>query len=215
MLAGCWINIIGPHALQNSLIATYVHEATGADCGVTDSSKQPIKLRITRKPTLTLIDTHGDELERTISILEECRNNGPADQYIAFYNVMPQGRVETLLTPQLIQGIFYHDQSKEILIKGLVQIFDGELWLPRRMLSKLLKQDYKTPPPLKKNYEHDLLTTREMQILNLLITGDKNSEIAQKMCLSIHTIKTHIYHIYKKIDVENRTQAVRWASQNL
>jgi LuxR family transcriptional regulator of csgAB operon len=35
------------------------------------------------------------------------------------------------------------------------------------------------------------------------------------MCLSIHTIKTHIYHIYKKIDVENRTQAVRWASQNL
>lgn len=213
MLAGCWINIIGPHALQNSLLAAYIHEETHAECDVIDSSKDLIKLRITRKPTLTLID--GDDPDKALMSLTECRSLGPVDQHVAFYNAMPQGKLENLVTPPDVQGIFYLNQSKEILIKGIVQIFDGELWLPRRLLNRLLMKDSNATPPLKKHYEHDLLTAREMQILNMLATGAKNSEIAHKMCLSIHTIKTHIYHIYKKLEVENRTQAVRWASQNL
>jgi LuxR family transcriptional regulator of csgAB operon len=54
-----------------------------------------------------------------------------------------------------------------------------------------------------------------MEILNLLSTGAKNTDIAEQLSLSVHTIKTHIYHIYKKLDVSNRTQAVNWASNNL
>ena len=53
------------------------------------------------------------------------------------------------------------------------------------------------------------------EILNLLSTGAKNTDIAEQLSLSVHTIKTHIYHIYKKLDVSNRTQAVNWASNNL
>ncbi len=60
-----------------------------------------------------------------------------------------------------------------------------------------------------------MLTVREMEILNLLSTGAKNTDIAEQLSLSVHTIKTHIYHIYKKLDVSNRTQAVNWASNNL
>jgi len=63
--------------------------------------------------------------------------------------------------------------------------------------------------------EHDLLTSRELEILQLLATGAKNTDIAAELNLSVHTIKTHIYHIYKKLDVSNRTQAVNWATQNL
>ena len=62
---------------------------------------------------------------------------------------------------------------------------------------------------------HDILTAREIEILNLIATGAKNTDIASNLCLSVHTIKTHIYHIYKKIDVSNRMQAVNWASNNL
>jgi LuxR family transcriptional regulator of csgAB operon len=215
MLAGCWINIIGPHTLQNTLLAEYIQQETAAEYEVIDSCKHPVKLRVTRKPTLTLIDSHGDEVEQALITLTECRKRGQVDQLIAFYNALPRGRLETLVSPPDVQGIFYLSQSKETLIKGVIQIFSGELWLPRRLLNRLVLKDCLTTPPLKISSEHDILTTRELQILNLLSTGAKNSEIAHKMCLSIHTIKTHIYHIYKKIEVENRTQAVRWASQNL
>lgn len=215
MLTGCWINIIGPHTIQNTLLSDYIEKETTAQCQVLNSHGNTVRLRITRRPTLTLIDSHNDDLEQALLILEECKNNGPVDQHLAFYNALPEGRIETLASPPTVHGIFYLNQSKETLIKGVVQIFNGDLWIPRRLLNRLLLKNSTNAIPLKNHYQHDLLTAREIQILNLLSTGAKNTEIAQKMCLSIHTVKTHIYHIYKKLEVANRTQAVRWANQNL
>lgn len=60
-----------------------------------------------------------------------------------------------------------------------------------------------------------VLTRREMEILSVLASGAKNEEIADKLFISPHTVKTHLYAIYRKIKVSNRLQAVLWASKNL
>jgi LuxR family transcriptional regulator of csgAB operon len=60
-----------------------------------------------------------------------------------------------------------------------------------------------------------VLTPREMEILGVLASGAKNEEIADKLFISPHTVKTHLYAIYRKINVSNRLQAVLWASKNL
>ena len=59
------------------------------------------------------------------------------------------------------------------------------------------------------------LSLREKQVLNLLVSGYSNDMISEELCISFHTVKTHIYKIYKKISVCNRVQAVRWANNNL
>ena len=59
------------------------------------------------------------------------------------------------------------------------------------------------------------LTSREIEVLSVLVSGAKNEEIASKLYISTHTVKTHLYTIYKKIDVSNRLQAVLWANKNL
>jgi len=66
-------------------------------------------------------------------------------------------------------------------------------------------------------YEADsaTLTSREIEVLSVLVSGAKNEEIASKLYISTHTVKTHLYTIYKKIDVSNRLQAVLWANENL
>jgi DNA-binding CsgD family transcriptional regulator len=45
--------------------------------------------------------------------------------------------------------------------------------------------------------------------------GATNEEIGDKLCISPHTVKTHLYNIFKKINVPNRIQATLWAAKNL
>ena len=51
--------------------------------------------------------------------------------------------------------------------------------------------------------------------MRCLMTGASNSEIASSLFVSEHTIKSHLYNVFKKINVRNRLQAVRWAKENL
>jgi DNA-binding NarL/FixJ family response regulator len=52
------------------------------------------------------------------------------------------------------------------------------------------------------------LTNKESMILNLLAGGYGNKEMAEKLCVSVNTIRTHIYHIYEKLHVHNRVEAL-------
>lgn len=51
------------------------------------------------------------------------------------------------------------------------------------------------------------LTRREMEVLRLMTEGFTNSEIAQRLSVSAHTVKSHVTHIFSKLDVGDRTQA--------
>ncbi|MBI5950700.1 MAG: hypothetical protein HY865_03505 [Chloroflexi bacterium] len=52
------------------------------------------------------------------------------------------------------------------------------------------------------------LTTREVEVLKLIEAGRSNQEIAEKLVISIPTVKRHISNIYAKLGVKSRTQAV-------
>jgi DNA-binding NarL/FixJ family response regulator len=55
------------------------------------------------------------------------------------------------------------------------------------------------------------LTKREVDVLNALAAGKSNKEIARSLWLAEQTIKFHLTSIYRKLDVQGRTQAVNWA----
>ena len=54
----------------------------------------------------------------------------------------------------------------------------------------------------------DPLTEREVDVLRLVAAGLSNREIAQELVVAVSTVKSHINHIYGKLDVKNRTQAL-------
>lgn len=95
-------------------------------------------------------------------------------------------------------------------------------------LLTLLKEGRKTsrPPrslsPPQKNInltpsdsDNGVLTEREYEILTELSKGASNVEIANAFFISENTVRTHIYNIFKKISVNNRTQAACWANSHL
>lgn len=57
------------------------------------------------------------------------------------------------------------------------------------------------------------LSTREVELLALLATGATNKQLAQSLFISEATVKTHLVHIYRKLDVTNRTAAINTARE--
>jgi LuxR family maltose regulon positive regulatory protein len=59
----------------------------------------------------------------------------------------------------------------------------------------------------------DPLTERELEVLRMLAEGHSNQDIAEKLVITMGTVKAHISHIYAKLDVRSRTQAIIKAAQ--
>ena len=54
----------------------------------------------------------------------------------------------------------------------------------------------------------DPLTERELEVLRLVAEGESNQDIARTLVVSLATVKTHINHIFGKLDAESRVQVV-------
>ena len=61
--------------------------------------------------------------------------------------------------------------------------------------------------------DHSPLTDREMEVLALVAGGFTNRDIAQQLCISVRTVEAHLTHIYNKLGVCSRTEAVVRAMQ--
>ena len=57
----------------------------------------------------------------------------------------------------------------------------------------------------------DPLSARELEVLRLIAAGMTNQQIAQELVIAVSTVKSHINHIYGKLSVNSRTQAVAQA----
>ena len=60
-----------------------------------------------------------------------------------------------------------------------------------------------------------VLSPRQVEILAHVAVGFKSQEIADKLCISPHTVNTHLHNLCKKINAPNRLQAILWATKNL
>lgn len=54
---------------------------------------------------------------------------------------------------------------------------------------------------------YERLTNRELEVLTFVLAGDTNRNIAQRLNISGHTVKSHVKNIFNKLGVQNRTQA--------
>ncbi len=105
-------------------------------------------------------------------------------------------------------GYILKRTSPDVLLNSIKEIYNGGSPMTSQIARKVVAT---LQNPVKKIYNSEAsihLSGREMEILQLLADGFRNKEIAMKLNLSPHTIKSHIYHIYEKLHVKSRVEAI-------
>ena len=136
-----------------------------------------------------------------------------SENHIILFNVPPDLEFKKKFVLKGIHGFFYEHDPLNIFLKGVQAILGGKLWLSREMMAKCIFEDNGKDKSSKSSTKD--LTQRQIQILAQAAVGATNDEIADKLCISPHTVKTYLYRIFKKINVPNRIQASLWAAKNL
>jgi DNA-binding CsgD family transcriptional regulator len=109
---------------------------------------------------------------------------------------------------------FVRSLSIEIYIGAIALLFTiMGIWLGRKLTRK--KVIVRTESFIRNTEEIERLgiSKRELEVLELLATGNSNQEIADKLFVSLNTVKTHTSNLFMKLNVKRRTQAIQKARE--
>jgi LuxR family transcriptional regulator of csgAB operon len=208
------VYIVGPRRLQNEAIASCLQQETGAPCFVLETVGHVPQdgPREDGQQRLVLLDCRGKDQKSLMAELRPFLRQKLSGNHIALFNVTRDRGIERSCVPEGIRGFFYEGDQLEIFMKGVQAVLEGDWWLSREVMIKCILEGTDDRSSRRGS---EILTPRQMEILAQLAVGASNDEIADRLNISSHTVKTHLYNIFKKINVPNRLQAALWAAKHL
>jgi LuxR family transcriptional regulator of csgAB operon len=213
------INIVGPKNMHNELISQFLGNALGATCNINGDVERLMEMpEAEKEKKLILFDIRHKDMHRLFIELNGKIKVIKPFILMALYNMEYNTGSEKEALHRGIKGFFYINDTKDLFLKGVTSILKGQLWVSRELLSECVLEDidgYQAIGPRIHKNGNNLLSRRETEIITMVSVGARNEEIADKLCISPHTVKTHLYNIYKKIKVGDRLQAVLWAAKHL
>ncbi len=105
-------------------------------------------------------------------------------------------------------GYMLKSTSSEDLIEAIQMVDEGKALLHPDATAQLLKEFVSLADNHTRNYG---LSNREMEVLQLLAEGKTNKQIAKDLWISEQTVKTHVAHIFGKLETSDRTETVAQA----
>lgn len=109
-------------------------------------------------------------------------------------------------------GYVLKDADSNSLVKAIRNVNNGISYIHPTLANELLKEYKKKDSH--SNSHSTVLTKREFDVISLIAKGYNNKEIAEELYISEKTVKNHVSNIFKKINVNDRTQAAIYALKN-
>jgi DNA-binding NarL/FixJ family response regulator len=115
-----------------------------------------------------------------------------------------------------VRGYILKNTESKHLTKAIKSVNDGELWVERKMMLKVLEAFSSSPKGKGRNRKSPIydLTETEAKIVKLVLNGLSNRDIAKDLYLSEKTVKFHLYKIFKKLSVKNRSELILYGFRN-
>ncbi len=218
--------ILGRQNTRKGLLASFLEREFNLYCQVAEkASEQPPASFVGSRSLLLLRDCSGEGAEDILNYVATFGDRLLTDNKIclALINLSPDCEIESELLGRGARGVINGTHvTPDLLIRFVKAIVAGELWFPRQLISRCilesrgqLSAEVDESPARLKSLLPVTLSEREKEVLMEIGIGSTNDQIADHLCISQHTVKSHIYRIFRKINVPNRLQAALWASKYL
>lgn len=167
---------------------------------------EAVELATELKPDVAIIDIampHVDGIEATRRIKELCPGIGVLilsayddDQFV--FSLLEAGAA----------GYLLKDVHGRELVDAVRAVHAGESVLHPSIARKVLNRFVSRAEKIKRREPLETLSQREKEILRLATRGLSNKDIAEQLFLSVRTVQGHLTHIFNKLQVGSRTEAV-------
>jgi DNA-binding NarL/FixJ family response regulator len=138
-----------------------------------------------------------------IDCIIEIRNEIPDTQFIMFTIYEDNDQVFEALKAGA-SGYILKNTSPEKIIESLLELNEGGSPMSPKIARKVLTSFNVTT----NNNVNDLISKREQEVLELLSKGFLYKEIGDKLNITLSTVKRHLNHVYTKLQVQNKTEAI-------
>lgn len=163
-------------------------------------------------PDVALISTHlADGPFSGFNALRQLRTMNGVTRYVVLLDqTEPELVIDAFRAGA--RGVFRRSASLTLLHKCIASVHHGQVWASSEELQHVLEA-LQSAMPLRcsDTMGRPLLSKREEEVVPLVAEGMTNKEISQKLRLSEHTVKNHLFRIYDKLGISSRVELILYA----
>ncbi|NLC70759.1 MAG: response regulator transcription factor [Desulfuromonadaceae bacterium] len=160
-------------------------------------------------PDILLLDINLPDCPG-LELIREVRRENPLQKMILLTARLEDEQTIDVLRLQ-VQGVILKEMSIQLLVQCLHKVAGGGQWLEKKSIGHAFEKMLLREAGARRLAT--ILTEREIEVMRLVAQGMSNQVIADKLCLSLGTVKIHVHNIYKKIGVNNRVDLARYAQK--
>lgn len=165
------------------------------------TGEEALKLFERHKPDVTLMDLRLPGSLGGVEAISAIRSKTPRARFIVVTTYDGDEDIHRALEAGA-QGYVIKGMPYQTLVDALQKVYGGGRFLPPPVARALASR-----------LPHSDLSSRELEVLHLLVGGNSNKDIANVLGITEATVKSHVSTILMRLDVEDRTQAVVAALQ--
>lgn len=168
-----------------------------------------VKLARDVKPDVILMDINMPE-SNGLEAIKEIKQEKMTSKVIVL--TIHEDREYLFKTLQMgAEGYVLKDAEPAVLVEAIRNVHNGQSYIQPNMTRELVREFNRVTLHEKDKSDEHNLTSREIEVLELIAEGMINKEIAKQLYISEKTVKNHVSNIFKKLNVSDRTQAAIYA----